>query len=226
MRVYAGALAGAALDRARRHDLGRLVSPWGWKAPVDDVPWCFDNGAYRAWERGVPWDSERFARYALYDDDLSMSRMQVQCYAKRSPDFAVCPDVVAGGKESLEFSVTWRCRLPSEFRWYLAVQNGMREGDVDAALAFCEEESSVFWGLFVGGDTRWKFRTAPAWVRFAHDRGLNCHVGRVSSERRLTWCELIGADSVDSSVFERFVDSERVSRARAAAASQSRLAVS
>jgi len=57
-----------------------------------------------------------------------------------------------------------------------------------------------FDGVFVGGSTKWKPRTAFYWVQFAHMRDLPCHIGRISGRRRTRWAKSIGADSIDSCV--------------------------
>jgi hypothetical protein len=225
VRVYAGSVGGEhALGELRHHGLGRLVSPWSWKKPLQDIPWCFDNGAFRAWKLGIPWDADRFCKYAIYDDELEMPRIYHQAWAIRGPDFGVCPDKPLN-EDSLEHSLCWIERLPAETPWYLAVQNGMSVGEVEEALDWASEEATLFWGIFVGGDARFKRRTVGAWVRLAHGRDLKVHVGRVSGLKALAWFELAGVDSVDSSAFETFVPASRVTRARVNARAQTRLAI-
>jgi hypothetical protein len=222
--VYAGSVGGErALGEIRQHALGRLVSPWSWKKPLADIPWCFDNGAFRAWKLGIPWDEERFCKYAIYDDDLEMPRMYHQAWAIRGPDFGVCPDKPLS-EDSLEHSLRWIERLPAETPWYLAIQNGITIHDVAEALDWAAEEATPFWGLFVGGDARFKRRVVGPAVRLAHKLGLKVHVGRVSGRKALTMFELAGVDSVDSSAFELFVPASRVTRARVNARGQTRLA--
>ena len=152
-------------------------------------PWFFDNGAFRDWKAGEPFDSEAF--------QLDVERMRRE---RLEPDFVVAPDVVGGGLASLDYSLSWIDRLAG-FRVYLAVQDGMRPGDVAPHL-------DRFSGIFVGGTLEWKLETAREWADFAHVHGLPCHVGRVGrvrSNRRVGpratvgWAREIGADSIDSS---------------------------
>jgi len=98
---------------------------------------------------------------------------------------------VAGGLESLAFSLTWRPHLATIAPLYLAVQDGMVDADVVPHL-------EGFAGLFVGGTLPWKLRSAREWVRLAHRHGIKAHVGRVGTERRVAWARRIGADSIDS----------------------------
>lgn len=55
-------------------------------------------------------------------------------------------------------------------------------------------------GVFVGGSMAWKLATAPRWTKFAHERGMPCHVGRVGTAKRVRWAARIGVDSIDSSL--------------------------
>lgn len=151
-------------------------------------PWFLDNGAYSDWTHGRDFDGAAFLA------DL-ISAQADPC----APDFVVCPDRVATGLASLAFSLDWldtsesllRAQSLPRPRWYLAVQDGMREASVDTF-------ADSFAGIFVGGTLEWKIRTGAAWVRFAHDRGLPCHIGRVGTPRRVAWAKRIGADSIDS----------------------------
>src|ERR1700757_2062684 len=77
-------------------------------------PWGFDNGAFSAWTNGQSFPEEVFLR-----------RLGGALKASSDPIVAVCPDIVAGGMKSLEFSLNWLRRLPSYWPWYLAVQDGM-----------------------------------------------------------------------------------------------------
>ena len=144
------------------------------------APWFYDNGAFEDFRAGVPFDEAPFRA------DLAVLDAQ-----SPPPLFAVLPDVVMGGAESLKLSMRWfdEVRRPD---WYLAVQNGV-------------EVSHVPWGsgvagIFVGGDLAWKRATGARWVEAAHERGLRCHVGRVGTVPRIAWARDCGADSIDSSL--------------------------
>lgn len=159
-------------------------------------PWFHDNGAYRDFTAGVPFNNGRWMR--------DMSRIKnLDCTPPTSanwfamPEFVVIPDQVAAGAASLQTSAFWRGwaeGLPA----YLAVQNGMTEDDVAAHLEEHADIELPYAGIFVGGDLPWKQATSPAWVAFAHARGMRCHVGRVGPAERVRWARDIGADSIDS----------------------------
>lgn len=146
-------------------------------------PWAFDNGAYRDWKAGRPFDFDRFAQ------DLDW----IQLHARTRPDFIVAPDIVAGGLESLRVSTAWLPKIAGRRIGpvYLAVQDGMGETDVATAIA-------GFGGVFVGGSTEWKLNTGHRWASFAHERGIACHIARVSSMKRIRWAFAARADSIDS----------------------------
>lgn len=148
------------------------------------IPYALDNGAWSAFIAKEPFREEPF-------------RLAV---AKIGSDaaFVVAPDIVAGGIESLELTNRW---LP----WVLdrtmvaliAVQDGMRPGDVIRALG-----PRV--GIFVGGTTKWKEETMVMWATLAHSHGAICHVGRVNTKRRIFLCAAADADSFDGSSVSRF----------------------
>ena len=144
--------------------------------PPRRTPWFFDNGAFRDWRAGRPFDADRFM--ADLDWIANLDTM---------PDFVVAPDIVGGGAASLELSRHW-CKQLAGFDAYLAVQNGMTPG----------LDHGGFAGIFVGGDLPWKLATGGAWVQWAHSIGLPCHIGRVGTPNRVHWARSIGADSIDS----------------------------
>jgi len=179
------------LEFMRKNGMGRLISagPW-WKNPVDGIPWALDNGAYGAWIRDEEFPEVWFLK--------TLKKVPKD----KPPVMAVCPDKVAAGDESLEFSIAWRRRLEDLgygwMPWYLAVQDGMDDGAVEREL-----RTGRWSGVFVGGTMEWKHATAEAWVKMAHGLGLPCHIGRVAQLRDLLWAERIGADSVDSTSWVR-----------------------
>lgn len=153
------------------------------EVPPRRDPWVFDNGAFKDFTAGVPFQT---ARYEKALDKLSVIAAR--------PDFIVAPDIVAGGLESLRFSETWAERLSwLGLPMYLVVQDGMTEADVAAAL-------DPYAGVFVGGSLPWKLRTAPRWVEFAHLHGRKCHVGRMGTRERVRAARRWGVDSIDSAL--------------------------
>lgn len=162
-------------------------------------PWGFDNGAFMAWRRG-----ERF------DEDKYLWRLERNLRVCRAPPLlAVLPDIVAGGRESFEYSLTWVGRLPVEWPWYLALQDGMDFADV-------EREMWQFDGLFLGGTNEFKGRTAEKWIALARKHGKPFHFGRCGTLKKLDAAVRWGVDSLDSALplwsmekFDGFVERYR-----------------
>jgi len=175
LMVYIGQTASKALIRRLiGYGFGECVQPDEW--PPRRHPWFLDNAAYRAWANKEEWNPAPF-EYVL------------GACKSWPPDFVIAPDVVAGGADSMALSLSWVSRIP--YPAYLAVQDGMTEANVAAALP-------RFAGLFVGGSLPWKIRGAHHWVNLAHKHGKPCHIGRVGTARRVRWAKRIGADSIDS----------------------------
>lgn len=91
----------------------------GWRDPSDYPHFAVDNGAYSAWSQGKRWNPSTFLHILTRCADEG-----------REPDFAVLPDIVGGGEDSLGLSMAWREALDATwpdagFRWALAVQDGM-----------------------------------------------------------------------------------------------------
>lgn len=143
--------------------------------------YALDNGAWTAFQQQQPFDVPAFERAVR---ELGTGA-----------DFVVVPDIVAGGLESLAFSLDWLPRL-SGLR-LLAVQDGMTEDDVAPHIG-----RSV--GVFVGGSTPFKEHTMAGWAKLARSRGAYCHVGRVNTVRRIRQCADAGVDSFDGSSASRF----------------------
>ena len=68
-------------------------------------------------------------------------------------------------------------------------------------------------GIFLGGTMEWKLETMHEWAKYAHMRGIKCHVGRIGPVRRMLLAELAGADSIDSTtwvqrkgVFRKYIE--------------------
>jgi hypothetical protein len=148
----------------------------------DTEPWGFDNGAFSAWLERRPFPAEEFEKRLMVALRITGSRI---------PQVAVTPDLVGGGTRSLEFSLGWLDRLPPEWPWYLAVQDGMHPEDVIEALP-------LFAGIFLGGTTPFK-GSAPLWAHLAHEHGKRFHYARAGTPRRIEAARYAGADSLDSS---------------------------
>lgn len=166
------------LARCREAGVGQIIIRGRLKGRRLDR-WAFDNGAFADWRAGVAFDAEQFAA------DLDA----IDRGEHPAPDWVVLPDVVAGGLDSLALSMRWFAER-SRPDWYLAVQDGMTEADIPWGCGIA--------GIFVGGTLDWKLATGAAWVAAAHRRGIQCHIGRVGTRRRVAWAKDIAADSIDS----------------------------
>lgn len=175
----------------REHGWGRMfvVQP---PTPFPFEKWCFDNKAFPPWqEAGCPiglsiedwdilWDSENFER-----------RLKLAEAVESDPYMAVTPDIPGGGLASLEFSLSWRMDLMNCWPWYLAVQDGMTQADVEPHLY-------MFAGIFLGGSDKFK-GTALQWCKLAHKHQRKFHYGRAGTKDKLKHAFMVGADSCDSS---------------------------
>jgi hypothetical protein len=181
VNVYVGQTRAAGWIRTMEsYGFGEMVCRG--ELPPRRHPWAFDNGAFKDWTAGKEFDEAR------YNKDLDYLHL----HAKASPDFMVVPDKVAGGLESLKFSLSWVDRLRRFGRpLYLVVQDGMGIADVGPEL-------EPFAGIFVGGTLKWKLQTARDWIRYAHVYRLKCHIGRMGTEKRVRAALRWGADSIDS----------------------------
>lgn len=183
MRVYVGQTRSREWI-AKMNALGYGECTVRAEFPPRRRPWFFDNGAFLDWSAQPrrPFDGEAFQR----------ALEKVRRY-DAPPDFIVVPDIVAGGLESLAFSLTWQPHLTGIAPLYLAVQDGMHASDV---LPYADR----FAGLFVGGSVPWKCRTGRQWVDLAHRLGKPCHIGRAGNKNKAAWAIKIGADSIDSTL--------------------------
>lgn len=145
--------------------------------------YALDNGAWTAFQRGEPFDIAAFMRAV----DL----------LGHGADFIVAPDIVAGGKRSLDFSLSWLGQLRGVAPLLLAVQDGIAVDDVSSLIG-------PELGIFVGGTTEWKLPTMADWGALARRTGAYLHVGRVNSSRRIALCSAAGADSFDGSSATRY----------------------
>ena len=143
--------------------------------------WGFDNGAFMDWKAGGEFDEVGFLE--------DVGRVTE---SGRRPYLAVLPDLPTKGRESLEFSMAWAPRLPREWSWYLAVQDGQSEEEVKEAAA-----GPLVSGLFIGGSNEFK-ATAQKWAALAHNLGMPCHFGRASTPRKMRAAQEAGCDSFDT----------------------------
>lgn len=142
------------------------------------IPFAIDNGAWSCYQSKKPFDESAFS--TLVESSGAAA------------DFVIVPDIVAGGCESLRFSLSWMPRLCHLRQLLLPVQDGMDPLDVAAVL---RSHSNL--GLFLGGTTDWKLRTMREWGIMAGALDRWYHVGRVNTRRRIRLCAESGATSFD-----------------------------
>ncbi len=144
--------------------------------------YALDNGAWASFQAGEDFNADRFQR-AL--DKVGTAA-----------DWVVVPDIVAGGLQSLAFSMSWMERLKG-FPLLLAVQDGMEHHHVAQLVG-----PKV--GIFLGGSTEWKLATMESWGHFAAKVGAHYHVARVNSAKRIRMAAAAGAASIDGSSATRY----------------------
>jgi hypothetical protein len=151
----------------------------------EGFPHALDNGAWWSFSNKQPFDARAFlTAYELFG---------------HTADFFVLPDIVAGGWDSLAFSLQWLRRLGAPRSLpLLAVQDGMSAARIDRLVG-------PELGIFVGGTTEWKERTMMTWGKLARNRKAYLHIGRVNTVRRIALCGRAGAHSFDGSSVSRFV---------------------
>jgi hypothetical protein len=159
--------------------------------PYPYEPWGFDCRAFPAWQQvGCPIGLTQDSWAMLWDADDFEQWLETCRNVAMPPRIAVCPDI-PGSMESLEWSLMWRESLPSDWPWYLALQDGMTpEAVTDVA--------HLFTGFFLGGSDAFKL-TAQGWCDLAHFCGKKFHYARAGTRKKLQHAYAVGADSLDSS---------------------------
>ncbi len=159
-----------------------LVSATGaWRS--EGFRYAIDNGAWTAHQNGVAFDERSF---------LGLVEL-----LGAQADWVVMPDIVGGGRASLDYSLSWRERLAGVAPLLLAVQDGMTVDDVRPLVG-------PQLGIFVGGSTRFKLGTMAQWGKLADERSCWLHIGRVNSARRIQLCAAAGARSFDGTSASRY----------------------
>ena len=119
MQIYTGTCGGNEKDliEIKKLKLGFMISAEPDKK-YKNYMCAIDNGAYMAWERGFPWSEKRFME------------LLEKCWTTGiNAEFIVCPDIVQGGMDSYNFSISWAKKLRPA-RLALAVQDGMAIADI------------------------------------------------------------------------------------------------
>lgn len=150
---------------------------------TEGFPYALDNGAWSAYQKGEAFDVAAFV--------LAYERLGA------GADWVVAPDQVAAGLASLELTLEWLPQLRDARMVLIAVQDGIEATDVRPYLG-----ARV--GLFLGGSTEWKLRTARAWGALAREVGCYYHFARVNSAKRIRLAQDVGAHSFDGTAATRF----------------------
>lgn len=189
MKIFCSTIVSRSdAQRVRERGMGVLCAATASRflpsAVLGGIPLAVDNGAFGFWRRGVAFNDEPMRRVltAVLRHGLN-------------PEWLVAPDIVAGGRNSLEFSIGWAGRL-SEWPLAVAVQDGMEPDDLLPKL-------HLWKCVFVGGSLHWKWHTAAEWASFAQSHGLQCHIGRVGTLDDMVRAQRVGATSCDSSTINR-----------------------
>ena len=189
MKIYTGIACGKKFQKLKELGLGVMVSTSPDARTIGkhlrEVPCVLDNGAFRAWQLGYPFQGWAFRRTVrqLYTLGIKL-------------EWIVCPDIVAGGRKSLDFSLSYAEKFNAP-NLALVAQDGMELKDVQPWM------SEQFKVLFMGGTKEWKWRTAEAWRDKARELGWQFHIGRCGTLAGLRRAAELGADSVDSTSFAR-----------------------
>ena len=173
-----------SIDAMRRAGWRMLLSPKSHDRRSHGFPYAIDNGAWTAYQQGIPFNSDAFRR--LLDSH------------GENANWIAVPDIVTAGRRSLDFSVSWLEELKTiGTPLLIPVQDGMEPQDLQPYL-------HEIGGVFVGGSTDWKVNSIPSWAAWARQLGLWCHVGRVNSRKRIRHCALSGVNSFDGTSVTRF----------------------
>ena len=139
-------------------------------------PWGLDNGAFRDWKEGRPFDGDTWR--AVLDKAMAQPT---------PPLLAVVPDAPGDRDETLRMADEWLPQLP-DLPWHIAVQDGMVPSDI---------EGYPIAGVFLGGTNAYK-ATAAEWAAWARGCGLRFHYGRAGTLNKVAHAMDVGADSIDS----------------------------
>jgi hypothetical protein len=206
-KLYIGSPTGEKKKQCYKNDWSTMETAIMLRVNKDDTlmnGFAFDNAIFALFQNGQSFNE---LAYLEKLDELIKKKLY--------PQFIVVPDIIGGGLESLTYSINFMKKLEHiPFPKYLVVQDGMTTKDVEPFLDRSSNKQGVeFDAIFVGGkptfkgfgkkqskEVEWKLKTMEAWTKLAHKHGKKCHVGRVSSIRRLNFARSIGADSCDTSM--------------------------
>jgi hypothetical protein len=155
--------------------LALIATPAGGSPPAAGVGWCADNACYTG---RYPGDRAYLAWLARHRQHAALC------------GFATAPDVVADAAATLALAAPMLPPIRGlGYPAALVAQDGLEQ------LAVPWDSFDV---LFLGGTTTWKLSPAAAGLaERARAHGLEVHMGRVNSLRRLRHAAAIGCQSAD-----------------------------
>lgn len=165
------------------NNIGLMISAEHWGNPF--THYAVDNGAWSDFVHHRSFSHERFQK--------TLQKIAVQV---KKPDFIILPDIVRGGKASLNLSKQY-LHLTDSHPCYLAIQDGISPDMIT------DDIWESIKGIFIGGSDTWKWRYLHIWVDLAHNHGIKIHVGRVGMLRDMQKCYTAGVDSADGSALIR-----------------------
>jgi hypothetical protein len=178
--------------RVRGERVGRLFTPRMTGAikqtAAASIPWALDNDAFNGMD------------ISAYLRALGIVGGNPECL------FVVLPDVVGDAETTYKNFIRWQPIVREELGLPVAyaLQDGLQGVGVPWELTDA---------VFVGGTTLFKMgEVARRTVAEARERGKWVHMGRVNSSRRAEYAASIGCDSVDGSMWARWVDTYRDQR--------------
>lgn len=197
-------LTGVSTDEScdtGRADFGVLGTPAGgtWRTRDRYEVWAADNGFFTApvpTGEGFDGDTARQVRFA--DPAQAQCDRWLAWLEQVGPTgdclFATLPDVVGDYRATWERSARYVARVRAlGFKVGIVLQDGV-ENDPFIWHSILNAADVVF----IGGSTEWKLGPAVArLVAEAKARGLQVHMGRVNSFKRLAYAASIGCDSAD-----------------------------
>lgn len=190
MRAYASRTGTRRnLEALRRAGWSLLISAVGVHRH-EGFDYAIDNGAWSAHQAQESWESPAYR--GKFEELLGTHGA--------GADWIARPDIVEGGRASLERSLQWKERLERtipQAPLLIPVQDGMTP-------ALLEPHLHARCGVFVGGSTRFKETTMHLWGQVCRAQGAWLHVGRVNTRRRIRLCQMARADSFDGTSVTRF----------------------
>lgn len=154
------------------------IPPTFWAAK--GLPWAMDNCRFTQ-----PWQPWAFLLYAR------------RAQAVPGCLWAAVPDVVADAAATDRAWHAWAWTLRA-FGLPLAYVG--QDGATVAGVPWDRMAA-----LFIGGSTAWKLSAMAAQlITTAQDRGKRVHMGRVNTQKRLTYAASLGCTSIDGLSFSAF----------------------